>query len=131
MRFIYDEHGDKHFGNPGGGGRGTCWKHSKEEVMDAVEVYLLSKHSELEILKATQSQDMHSVSFYIVDDMSALGLGDHVHEDKREFTIQGKYTTSEFSGGTINFHMYPDDTGVATFGIGVDKNEAVRYARSH
>ena len=125
MNFVYDSHGDKHFGNAGGGGRGTVWKNSKAVVMNAIQTYLLNTHSDLDVLRSTAGGG-HSVDFYIVDVMSALGFD---NEDAGVFTIQGTYTTSEFSGSTVNFHMYPDSTGVNGFGIGCTKNLAIANSR--
>lgn len=125
MNFVYDSHGDKHFGNAGGGGKGTVWKNSKADVMNAIQTYLLSKHSDLDMLKSMEGSG-NSVYFYIVDVMSALGFH---NEDASVFTIQGSYATSEFSGSTVNFHMYPDNTGVNGFGIGCTKNQAITNSR--
>lgn len=125
MNFEYEEHGDKHFGNPGGGGRGTVWENSKAVVMNAIKNYLLSKHSDLDVLRRTEGNG-HSVIFYIVDVMPVLGLNG---ESATEFTIQGTYTTTEFNGSTVTFHMYPDDINVNGFGIGCTKNQAIQNSR--
>ncbi len=128
MKFQYDPHGDKHFGHAGGGGRGTCWANSKDKVLPAIQSYLEGKHAALDHLRQTRGSGS-SVDFYIVDDMSALTIAGGVPESRLEFTIQGTYTTTEFSGSTVVFHMYPDNTGVSRFGIGITKNDAIDYSR--
>lgn len=125
MEFEYDVHGDKHFGDTKGGGKGTVWKNNKSIVLSVIEAYLLKKHSELDILKSIQGRG-NSVDFYIVDVMPALGLSG---ETAAVFTIQGTYQTSEFSGSKVIFHMYPDTVNVNGFGIGTSKNQAIDNSR--
>ena len=118
MNFIYETHGDKHFGSS----RGTCWKSPKNTVISAIERYLQTKHSNLDLLKKTYG-DSYSVDFYIVDLMDNLNLQ---AEKMDVFTIQGRYTTSEFNGSTVSYHMYPDKIdNLQGFGIGISKKAAI------
>jgi hypothetical protein len=65
MRLEYDTHGDKHFG----GGNGTIWQNSKDNVLRAAENYLRNKEADcrtvfLILWKKIQPRAIHKF-FYI------------------------------------------------------------------
>ncbi|MCI9576857.1 MAG: hypothetical protein HFJ84_09480 [Clostridiales bacterium] len=127
--YIYERHGDKHFGTKG---KGTKWRGNRQLVLEAAVAYLQQHENDMEAFRSIQD-DPVSLSCYIVDDIQNIEASAQDKEDA--FIVQvNMVVKNDIHKGNyieVTYHLYPQKSSeIVGFGIGKSLNEAIQNSKS-